>query len=62
MTTHSQPQRNSISSIDPKIVSALLDAARSSRLRTDEFMASRYPKTRITDSFWKSYFEKFDTQ
>lgn len=61
MTTHSQLRDSSVSSIDPKIVSALLDAAKSSRLRTDEFMASRYPKTRITDSFWKSYFEKFDT-
>lgn len=60
MTTHSQLRDSSVSSIDPDIVSALLDAAKSSRLRTDQFMASRYPKTRITDSFWKSYFEKFN--
>ncbi|AJI78806.1 hypothetical protein [Corynebacterium singulare] len=61
MTTRFQPRRKpkvQISSVDPEIVSALLAAAESSRLRTDEFMESRYPKTRAKDSFWKSYFKK----
>ena len=47
-----------LSSIDPEIVSILLDAVESSRLRTDKFMESHYPRTRVKDSFWKSYFQK----
>ena len=58
MTNRFQQRRKpkiQISSVDPEIVSALLVAAESSRLRTDKFMESRYPKTRTEDSFWKSY-------
>ena len=46
MTTR-YPQRRKdkahISSVDPEIVAALLEAAETSRHRTDEFMARRYP-------------------
>lgn len=44
--------------IDPEIVLVLLDAAESSRLRTDKFMEDHYPGTRVGDSFWKSYSQK----
>ena len=50
--------KTQFSSIDPEIVSILLDAAESSRLRTDKFMESHYPGSRVGDSFWKSYFRK----
>lgn len=50
--------KTQFSSIDPEIVSILLDAAESSRLRTDKFMEEHYPGTRVKDSFWKSYFQK----
>ena len=60
MAARFQPCRKpnvQISSVDPAIVSTLLAAAESSRLRTDKFMESRYPKTRAEDSFWKLYFK-----
>ena len=50
--------KTQFSSIDPEIVSILLDAAESSRLRTDKFMENHYPGTRVGDSFWKSCFRK----
>ncbi|AOX05005.1 hypothetical protein BJP05_01545 [Corynebacterium sp. NML98-0116] len=61
MTTR-YPQRRKdkahISSVDPEIVAALLEAAETSRHRTDEFMARRYPEDRSKNRFWKSYFLK----
>mgnify|MGYP000905703600 CR=1 FL=1 len=61
MTTRNPQRRKDkaqTSSVDPEIVAALLDAAETSRHRTDEFMASRYPEDRWKNSFWKAYFLK----
>ena len=51
--------KSQLSSNDPEIVSILLKAAESSRLRTDKFMEDHYPETHIEDNFWKTYFHKY---